>query len=925
MVQLLGRERERRIVEQLLAAANAGHSGALVVRGDAGIGKTALLEHLSDAAIASRFRVESSAGVEAETQFAFAGLHQFCAPFLQHLDALPAPQQLALGVALGSRSGPVPDKFLVGLATLNLIAEAAEHAALLCVIDDAQWLDQASAEVIAFAARRIHAEQLAIAFGVRDVGDGAGVFSGLPELPLAGLDRTAARMLLDTAFRAPVDEAVRERIIAEARGNPLALLELPGNAPAAGFAVGFELPDLRAVPERIERGFLRRSRGLPEATQLLLLAAAADPTGDPVLLTRVSAKLGVAPESSAAAESAGLIEIGPKVRFRHPLVRSAVYRSADPADRRRVHGALATTIDAALDPDRRAWHRAHAVQGVDEEVAAELERSASRARSRGGYAAAGAFLRRATELTPGVADRTRRALEAAQAMHNAGASEAALSLLTIAEAGSPDPLQRARIALLRARIAFLRTRGVEVPQMLADAAATLTPFDCALSRETYLHALDAAIVSGAPDAVVIARTALATTPAHPTRPVDLLLNALAGTMVDGYSAGVPAVRLALDALREPTHPGVEKEGGSEPWLWLAGRIAVGILDDERAHQITEWNVTFSRTAGALVGLPGALNLRANILAISGELTRADELATEAEAITEAMNVAPLRHARAMLSAWRGDGLAVERLASLTLQTEANPIGSAQAAFAHYARAVLHNGLGEYPIAQEAAAATCESAELSLSTIGLPELIEASVRAGDRETALRALERFSERARASGTAWALGLKARSRALTISGPAAEESYLEAIEHLSASRIASEAARAHLVYGEWLRREGRRQDARGQLRTAHELLSDMGIGAFAARAARELLATGEHPRKRTAPETNGLTAQELQIARLVATGATSREVGAQLYLSPRTIESHLRSIFRKLDITSRRQLRELPLSDGCARRAAENPDGA
>ena len=911
MSQLLGREPERRMVEQLLVAAQAGNSRALVVRGDAGIGKTALLEYLRDAAIASRFRVESSTGIDAETQFAFAGLHQFCVPFLDHVDALPEPQQLALGIALGSESGPAPGKFLIGLATLNLLAEVAEHGPLLCLVDDAQWLDQASAEIIAFVARRIGAERLVIAFGVRDVrGDGVSVFSGLPELPLTGLDRMAAQTLLDTAFRAPVDEAVRERIIAEARGNPLALLEMPANLPAARLAGGFELPDHTNVPERIERGYLDRSRDLPETTQLLLLAAAADPTGDPVLLSRAGAELDVAAEASLPAEAAGLIEVDGKVRFRHPLVRSAVYRSADAASRRRVHGALAQATDATLDPDRRAWHSAYAVEGVDEEVAAELERSAGRARSRGGHAAAGAFLRRSTELSPGIADRTRRALDAAYAMHNAGASEAALDLLAIAEGGSPDPLQRARVALVRAQIAFQRTHGVEVHQMLVDAAAALAPFDPALSREIHLHALDTAIVSGSADALGISRTALAAMPARASRPVDLLLGGLAKTMVDGYSAGVPAVRLALDAVCESMRPGSEQEGAREPWLWLAGRAAVGILDDERAHRIAEWNVSVCRTTGALAGLPSALNLHANILAISGEITRAGELASEAEMITESMGGAPLRHARAMLSAWTGDRAGLARSNSLTLQTDKSPIGSAQAAFAHYASAVLHNGLGEYSTAREAAASTCESAELSLSTLGLPELIEASVRAGDRETALRALERLSGRARVSGTAWALGLEARSRALTISGRAAEESYREAIDHLSASRIAGEAARAHLIYGEWLRRAGRRQEARGELRTAHELLSDMGIEAFAARAARELNATGERARKRTARPTDALTAQELQIARMVATGATSREVGAQLFLSPRTIESHLRNIFRKLGLTSRRQLSDMHL---------------
>jgi DNA-binding CsgD family transcriptional regulator len=496
-------------------------------------------------------------------------------------------------------------------------------------------------------------------------------------------------------------------------------------------------------------------------------------------------------------------------------------------------------------------------------------------------------------------------------MHSAGASEAALNLLAIAEVGSPDTPQRARVELLRAQIAFHLTRGAEVPEMLMDAAGTLAAFDPALSRETYLHALDAAIISGVPDAVMIARAALVAPSAEVVRPVDQLLDGLAVTMVHGFSAGIPGLRLALDALSDATRADTVLDDGSQPWLWLAGRVAVGILDEERAHQLTECDVALSRSTGALARLPAALNLHANILTISGKLARAGELAAEAEAITESTGGVQLRHAQAILAAWRGDRAAVAELNSLTLQEDSNPEGSGEAALAHYASAVLNNGLGEYSAAQDAAAKTCGSPELSLSTLGLPELIEASVRVGDPESAARALERFSSRARASGTAWALGLEARSRALTITGPAAEEFYLEAIAHLSGSRIAGEAARAHLVYGEWLRREGRRQEARGQLRSAHELLSDMGVEAFAARAARELRATGEHPRKRTAPPTDELTAQELHIARLVATGATSREVGGQLFLSPRTIESHLRNIFRKLEITSRRQLKELYLA--------------
>lgn len=910
VAKLLGRHRERREVEQLLVEAAAGRSGVLVVHGDAGIGKTALLEHLREAAAASGFRVEAATGVEAEAQFAFAGLHQFCAPFLEHLGALPEPQQTALGVALGRQSGPTPDKFLIGLAALNLVAEAAEHGPLLCLVDDVQWLDRTSAEVLAFVARRVEAERLAMAFGERDVAGQPSVFSGLPRLALPALDPATARALLDSAVRAPLADEVRERIIAEARGNPLALLELPGSVPAARLGGGYQLPALSDVPGRVERGFQRRLGDLPEATRLLLLAAAAEPTGDPGLLFRTTVELGMTPESAAPAEAAGLIEIGSRVRFRHPLVRSAVYRAADPAARRRVHGALAASTDGALDPDRRAWHCAQAVLGVDEEVAAELEHSAGRARARGGEAAAGAFLRRSAELTPGADGRIRRALEAAQALANAGAPGAALDLLAIAD-GSPDPQQRARVQLLRAQIMFHLTRGADVLEMLLDAAATLAPFDPPLSRETYLHALDAAIVSGSPAVFRIARTALATAPCEPARPLDKLLDALAVTLVHGFPQGAPSLRLALEMFRDTAAPGNPRTEDGRSWLWLAGRVAVGILDDECAHQLATRNVAVARSTGALAQLSHALNLQANILVVSGQLARAEELAVEARAIAESTGGVQLHHAHAILAAWRGDGAALAAHNDSTFRQAVNADGAGETAMAHYARAVLHNGLGEYSTAQEAAEKAAGVVELSLSTMSLPELVEASVRAGDMAGAVRALERFTVRARACGTAWALGLEARSRALTLSGPPAEEAYLEAIARLSESRMAGEAARAHLVYGEWLRRDGRRQEARTQLRTAHRLFSDMGAHAFAARAAHELHATGERPRTRTAHRTAALTSQELHIARLVAAGATSREVGTRLFLSPRTIESHLRNIFRKLEITSRRQLKELHLA--------------
>ncbi|SEE73532.1 ATP-binding protein [Jiangella alba] len=910
----MGRRAERETVEHVLTRAQAGHSEVLVVRGEAGIGKTALLEHARDTAVASGFRSEFAVGVESETQFAFAGLHQLCAPLLDRAGALPEPQQTALNVAFGLRSGAAPERFLVGLATLNLLAEAAEEQPLLCLVDDAQWLDQASAQVLAFVARRVAAEQLVLVFGLRDPGEEEVLpFAGLPELWLGGLSEADARALL-AAVSTPLDDGVRDRIVAEARGNPLALLELPRSTHPAELAGGFELPDVLGAPRRVELSFQDRFSGLPVETQVLMLAAAAEPTGEVALLWRAAAQLGIAREAAAPAEAAGLLEIGTRVRFRHPLVRSAVYRAATSPDQRRVHGALAAATDPRADPDRHAWHRAHAVLGTDEDAAAELERSAGRARARGGLAAAAAFLQQAADLTPEPARRTSRALAAAYAKHEAGATEAALELLDVAASGPLDALQRARLELLRAQIAFHLSRGRDGPWMLLDAAKTLAPLDAALARETYLRALDAAIVTGAPGrgvpAVAEAARAAPPPPTSP-EPADELLDGLVTTFTQGYEAGVPGLRRALTAFagHEPPADAVG-DSDSHRWLWLASRTAMAVFDDESAHLLADRHVRLAREAGALATLPAALLVQSVMLVISGEFARASELAAAQTSITASTTALPLLHAQLILAAWRGRSHETAEIHTTIARETAGHGHDTEVSLAQYALAVLHNGRGDYQAAQAAAARAFESDELTYSNLAHSELIEAASRTGQPELAADALDQLSSRALASGTPWGLGLAARSRALTSTGPVAEEHYREAIEQLRNCRMAGHLARAHLVYGEWLRREGRRQAARAQLRTAHDLLSEMGAEAFAARAGRELRATGEHPRKRTAQPTDVLTAHELHIARLVATGATSREVGAQLFLSPRTIEAHLRNIFRKLGITSRRQLRELRL---------------
>jgi DNA-binding CsgD family transcriptional regulator len=908
---LLGRRAERAALEQALAGAKTGQSGVLVVRGEAGIGKTALLEHARSTARASGFRVESAAGVESETQFAFAGLHQLCAPLLDRASALPAPQQTALGVAFGLQDGAAPDRFLVGLATLNLLAEVAEEGSLLCLVEDAQWLDQASAQVLAFVARRLVAERAVLVFALRDPTDrDIRPFAGLPEVQLEGLGQKDAQVLLAAAVGAPLDDVVRDRIIAEARGNPLALLELPKSALAAQLAGGFELPNALSVPRRIQDSFQQRSGSLPADTQMLLLVAAADPTGDVALLWQAAAHLGIDHDTVAPAVSAGLVEVDTRVRFRHPLVRSAVYAAATPPDQRRAHGALAAVTNPQLDPDRRAWHRAQAVLGTDEEAAAALEHTAGRARARGGQAAAAAFMEQATLLTPEPARRATRALDAAQARHDAGAPEAALALLAVAEAGPLDALPRARLQLLRAQITFHLTRGSEAPAMLLDAARTLSPLNATLARDTYLHALEASFHAGrlahSRGLIEVAEAARnAPPPPTPPRPIDLLLDGLTIRFTQGYEASVPTLQRALAALRDGdagTH------GDNVCWLWLACHVGAMLWDDESIYLLADRAVRVAREAGALATLPAALNALALMLVLGGELTRAAELLAEEDAITRATGAPPLPNARLSLAAWRGrqpetSALYATMVEDATRRGEGLTVSSAEMSLAY-----LHNGLGHYDTALAAATPPYEHDELAHSSVALPELIEAAVRAGQPERAAAALEQLTSRANASGTPWALGMAARSRALTITGPDAEAHYREAIEQLGRCRIASHLARAHLVYGEWLRREGRRQDAREQLRNAHHMFSNMGAEAYAERAAHELRATGEKPRKRTAQPTDALTAQELHVARLVATGATNREIGAQLFLSPRTIEAHLRSIFHKLEISSRRQIRDV-----------------
>jgi DNA-binding CsgD family transcriptional regulator len=898
---LLGRADECALLDGVISDIRHGKSRSLVLRGEAGIGKTALLEHLVESA--PDLNVVRTAGVESEMELAFAGLQLLCAPLLDPLERLPVPQRQALEVVFGLSAGGVPDRFLVGLAVLSLVSEVADERPLLCVVDDAQWLDQASARTLGFVARRLLAEPVAIVFAAREPGQELG---DLPGLELSGLPTGDAERLLDSAVRFKLDERVRGRIVAETRGNPLALLELPRRLSPTQLAGGFGLVGDRSLAGQMEEAFARRFKDLPEDAQRLLLIAAAEPIGDPQLLWRAAGRLGIGLASADDFAADGLLKIGEGVAFRHPLVRSAVYVSASSGERRAVHLALAQETDRELDPDRRAWHLAMAAAGPDEEAALELERSADRARARGGFAAAAAFLERAVALTGDPAQRGPRALAAAGVSLHAGVFDVAAELLAIADSGPLDELQRARAELLRARLAAI-SRGSDAPPLLLRAAQRLEPINVELARDTYLEAISAAqfaarLAPSGEDVRAVATVALSAPRAADPRPSDLLLDGLATLLVDGYESGGAAVQRALRAFRagNPTR--------AEPirWTLLACRTAVDMWDLDTWELLSQEIVVRARDLGAPSALATALTLRMVALLHAGEMGALSSLLDEAEGLIQATGVPASPYGPLVLLAWRGQEQETTAAIEATVRG-ASARGEGQGlAVAHCSAAVLLNGLGRYAEALAAAGkGSSYLPDLTFRNWSLAELVEAGVRCGETEAASEALERLVQTTRPCGTEWALGIEARSRALLAAGDDADELYREAITRLERSRVRAALARAHLVYGEWLRRENRRVDARLQLRTAHEMLAAMGFEAFADRASKELLATGEKARKRTAETRDDLTAQERQIAELARDGLANPEIGARLFLSPRTVEWHLHKVFGKLGIRSRREL--------------------
>ena len=911
-----------RVLTRFIEAVRAGESRVLVVRGEPGVGKTVLLDHL--ATHAPGCQVARAAGVQSEMELAFAGLHQLCAPMLKQLARLPAPQRDALETAFGLSAGPAPDRFLVGLAVLSLLSEVAGERPLICLVDDQQWLDRASAQALVFVARRLAADPVGLVFAARDPGDELAAF---PDLAVEGLAEGDARALLDSVLAGPLDARVRDQIVAETQGNPLALLELPRGLTPAELAGGFGLQAARPLSGRIEESFRRQIEALPDQVRRLLQLAAADSSGDPLLVWRAAGQLGIGVQAGAPEVDGGLVGFGAQVRFRHPLVRSAAYRSASSQERQEVHRALAAVTDPRLDPDRRAWHRAQAAPGPDEEVAGELEHSAGRAQGRGGLAAAAAFLERAALLTPDPVRRTQRLLTAARNKSDAGALDAALGLLVAVEAGPVDALQTAEVERLRGQIALEQRRGSDADRLLLSAARRLHPVSAGLARAAHLDALVAAIWAnemaspGVREAAEAARTA----PPGPAPPgaIDVLLDAVALRMTEGYAAAAPALTRALEMVLALD----VSAGESDRWQWLAGGrisqiIAMELWDFESWHALAVSQVRFSRDTGALMHLAFALNYLARTHILAGELAAATRLVEEDHLIAEAAGNPPIADTAMMLAAWRGQEQEAPELIEAVSREATARAAPALVSRADYASSVLYNGLGHSAAACDAARRAFEREPMGYGSHIVPELAEAAARSGDLRLLEAALKWLSERARATPTEWVLGIEARVRALLSDGEAAERCYRESIERLSRTRIRTQLARAHLLYGEWLRRENRRADAREQLRTAHEMLEAMGAEAFAERARRELLATGETVRKRVSETSDALTAQEAQVARLARDGLSNPEIGARLFISSRTVQYHLRKVFTKLGISSRSQLHQVLPSDRDAVPAALGP---
>ena len=916
---LVGRRAEVTAIDDLIANVRQGSSGVLVVRGDVGMGKTALVEYA--AASAPDFQVARTVGIESEMELGFAGLHQLVRGFEKRLDQLPPPQRDALRCGFGIIQAPRPDRFLVGLATLTLLAEAATERPVLCLVDDAQWLDSVSAEVLGFVARRLLADRIAIVFAARSEGAEVAALRGLPTLNLRGVTPAEAHELLSSSVRGPIDAHVADRIVETAAGNPMVILEVASDLTAAQLEGKARLPEPLPVSAHLQEIFQRRVESLSASARLMLLLAAADPSSDALLLMRAAERLGLGARAVDELEQQRLLRVDTRVEFRHPVIRSAAYHGAPHRRHKQVHEALAAASDPATDPDRRAWHRAAAILGQDDEVATELETAADRARARGGMGAAAALLERSAELTSDSRQRADRLLTAAETELSAGDVAKTEALLTLVGPQVAGTRANARSTRLQAMIDYARGRLGDVPSLLVRAARAFAPIDTTQATQTLLEGIQAAVYSGRFagdwDAGSVAMVARDLTPSRgdETSIADALLAGFTSLYVDSRASATPHFRAALESLQDDGQPTLDRLR----WFMLGCLAASEMWDDRAQHALAKQWVALARETGALIALPVALNYLGWYEVMEGRPRAAAGVLVEGSEIAKATGNAGIvgdSGAGILLRlVWLGEEAAARAAAEAMLQDGMQRRQGAGVTHAKSALTVLELSLRNYEAAFGCGRDVFEEDLLYLGSLVLPDLVEAAVRAGQPGVAKTAVERLRERAAAGGSDWALGVLARAEALVAADDEAEAFYESSLRHLEQSRIAPDLARSHLVFGEWLRRQGRRKDARGHLREAHEAFESMGASLFAERARIELNATGEHARKRGYDNLDRLTPQEAQIGRLAGEGARNQEIAAQLFISPATVEYHLTKVFRKLGVSSRTQLARLASTDPIA----------